>query len=52
MEKVGKPVWQHIIDKAMDMKFSAFHKNKDSSLDITSAQLKEMERIVDQEIQV
>ena len=34
------------------MRFSAFRKNKDNILDDISAQLKAMERIVGQEIQV
>ena len=36
-EKISKPNWQLIIGKATCMKFTTFHKNKDTILDNTSA---------------
>ena len=51
-EKVSKSNWQIIVDEATGMKFSSFHKNKENILHNTSAQLKAMERLEGQEIQV
>ena len=51
-EKVSKPNWQLVDDKAAGMTFTTFHKNKDGILDNTSAQLKAMERLAGKDIQV
>ena len=51
-EKLSKPNWQLVVDKATGMKCSAFHKNKDDIPDDTSAQLKATERLAGKDIQV
>ena len=51
-EKVSKPNWQLIVDEATGMKFSSFRKSKDGILEDTSAQLKAMEQLAGNEIQI
>ena len=51
-ETVNTPKWQLAVDEATSVRFSTFHKNKDNILDDISAQLKAMERLSGQEIQV
>ena len=51
-EKVLKPNWQLIVDKATGMKFTPFHKSKGDILDNTSARLKAVEQLAGKEVQV